>query len=99
MSGNGKQIDPMQQIDPHLAGQQPSRQISQTLFSQIEEAANLVREIGRGLGEIGSGDNQHAMEFATFLEKEIEQYATTLLKRKRAELAKLERIVGKGADA
>lgn len=71
------------------ADQQPD------FLHQVNAAAHLLASIGIELGSVGHDDKNALQQFATAMQENTRRYVGQLIQRKRAELADLERILGK----
>jgi hypothetical protein len=64
-------------------------------MSRIENAAELLTDIGAELGTVGQDDAAALRNFANTLQQNVQRFVSQMIERKRRELADLEQVLGK----
>jgi hypothetical protein len=80
----GPDIVQKREVDPAIA-----------FMARIENAAELLTDIGAELGTVGQDDAAALRNFANTLQQNVQRFVSQMIERKRRELADLERVLGK----
>lgn len=101
MTGNGD-AQRLEKLEVAITGAQPAATTGPSVgtaggdfLSGMTSILDWGRKIADALGDTGSYDREETEAFLRSLETQAQQWASELLKRKRRDLANLEKAVGK----
>jgi hypothetical protein len=90
-SNGGERGEQLAKVEAAIAANKPS---ADNLMVRMDSLVTLCHDIAHGFGDVGVHDSEEVHAFAVHIDKQIRQYASELLARKRREFAHLERILG-----